>query len=340
MIALVLLLFFTSLGLQFSYKNAELIKSAGDQSFEIPEGAGLLKVLSSLNKKGYLDKIKFSKLLVKFFKPKTQVFPGTYTWDKSMSLAAFFSMLSNPNLQLHKFTIQEGWNLYEIADKYEKEGFGTKEAFIKASYNKNLLEKFKIPFDSFEGFLFPETYMLEKPYKAEAMVEAMVKLFFSKSEKLRQTPEFKEMGLKKWSVLASMIEKETGAGFERPIISSVFHNRLRKGMRLQSDPTIIYAYWVKTGERLTNIRKRHLTTPTDYNTYTVKALPKGPIGNPGYDALHAVLYPKTTDLLYFVSQNDGTHYFSKTYKEHLNAVQRYQLNSSARKGKSWRDLNK
>jgi UPF0755 protein len=135
-----------------------------------------------------------------------------------------------------------------------------------------------------------------------------------------------------------MIEKETGATFERPVISSVFQNRLRKRMRLQSDPTILYGIMEEDGVWKKNIRKKDIQRKTAYNTYRVNGLPKGPIANPGRGSLLAVLEPESTDFLYFVSRNDGTHYFSKTYKEHQKAVRDYQLNRKARQGKSWRDL--
>jgi len=140
--------------------------------------------------------------------------------------------------------------------------------------------------------------------------------------------------------LASIIEKETGAAEERPIISSVFHNRLNKKMRLQTDPTVIYGILDKTGVMTKNIRKKDLREPNKYNTYTFRGLPVGPIANPGKEALLAALQPEPTDFLYFVSRNQGTHVFSKNYRDHTNAVRRFQLNRAARKGKSWRDLKK
>ena len=140
--------------------------------------------------------------------------------------------------------------------------------------------------------------------------------------------------------LASVIEKETGAPQERGIISSVFHNRLNKGMRLQSDPTIIYGYWVVSGEPLKNIRKKDILNPTPYNTYTIRALPVGPIANPGREAIKAAMFPEQSEHLYFVSKNDGTHIFTSTYKDHQKAVRDFQLNRKAREGKSWRDLGK
>ena len=122
--------------------------------------------------------------------------------------------------------------------------------------------------------------------------------------------------------LASIIEKETGEASERPVISSVFHNRLEKGMRLESDPTVIYGIEDFDG----NITRKDLRTPTPYNTYVIKGLPPGPIANPGKMSLQAALYPADTEYIFFVSKKDSTHKFSKTLKEHNRAVRKYQLN--------------
>ena len=137
--------------------------------------------------------------------------------------------------------------------------------------------------------------------------------------------------------LASIVEKETGATSERPLISSIFHNRLRKHMRLQSDPTTIYGMWDRYAGK---IHKSDLSTFSVYNTYTIPALPVGPIANPGKEAIHAALYPAQSDYLFFVSHNDGTHEFTRSYGEHTRAVGKFQLDPKAREGKSWRDLKK
>ena len=140
--------------------------------------------------------------------------------------------------------------------------------------------------------------------------------------------------------LASIIEKETGAPEERPLISSVFHNRLKKGMRLQTDPTVLYGKAERVGSFAINITTEDLRTPNRYNTYTIYGLPPGPIANPGREALSAVLAPAESTYLYFVSQNNGTHIFSSDYEAHNKAVKHFQLDPKAREGKSWRDLSK
>ena len=138
-------------------------------------------------------------------------------------------------------------------------------------------------------------------------------------------------------ILASVVEKETGAAHERPMIAGVFHNRLRKRMRLQSDPTTIYRIYESFNG---NLRKKHLQEKTPYNTYKISGLPIGPICNPGRKAIEAVLKPADHEFLFFVSQNDGTHVFAKNYADHRKNVDFFQKNYANRRGKSWRDLNK
>lgn len=144
----------------------------------------------------------------------------------------------------------------------------------------------------------------------------------------------------KMIILASMIEKETGAPEERPTISSVFYNRMKKNMKFQSDPTIMYGMAVQRGAMVNNIRKSDILAKTPYNTYTVPSLPIGPIANPGKDAILAALKPEKTEFLYFVSMNEGRHYFSRSYQEHNEAVKKYQKDRRMREGKSWRNLKK
>ncbi len=190
---------------------------------------------------------------------------------------------------------------------------------------------------SLEGYLFPDTYFIQRKTTEEEIIRQMVKKFRNVF-----TPELKSqagvLGLSEHQVvtLASIVEKETGAPQERPLIASVFHNRLKKRMRLQSDPTVIYGIREFDGD----IRRKDLQNKTPYNTYKIYGLPPGPIASPGKEAILAVLFPEQSPYLYFVSHNNGTHEFTVTYEEHKKAVAKYQLDKKARQGKSWRDLPK
>jgi UPF0755 protein len=163
-----------------------------------------------------------------------------------------------------------------------------------------------------------------------SIVEVMVKHFWEVIGPLREKIEQSGMTIEEVITLASIVEKETGRAEERPIIASVFLNRLKKKMRLETDPTVIYGIKDFSG----NLKKKHLTQRTPYNTYVIRGLPPGPIANPGKEAIEAVLFPATTDYLYFVSKNDGSHYFSKTLVEHNKAVQKYQKKRRRRHKKS------
>ena len=233
-------------------------------------------------------------------------------------------------------TIPEGKNLYEIGKILEDRGvLSDKNDFIDDAKNKSLTDSLGIPAETTEGYLYPDTYRFSKNTSPSTIIRKMVKNFFKKVKKIN----FKQSKLSPHEViiLASIVEKETGASFERPLIAGVFHNRLAKKMRLQSDPTTIYGIFEKFDG---NLRKKDLLQKTPFNTYKISALPKGPISNPGTASIQAVLMPKKHSFLYFVSQNDGTHVFTKTYKQHLAAVRKWQLNRKNRKGKSWRNLDK
>lgn len=241
----------------------------------------------------------------------------------------------------HQLLIREGDNLYQVAEAFANAGLGTKQGVLKLLRSPELLVRFGLKSEgvrSFEGYLYPNTYFYDKRETPENLIKRMVDAFLH-----TWTPEnearAKEIGLtrKQVVILASMVEKETGASFERPVIASVFFNRMKKKMKFQSDPTTAYGM----GESYDgNLRRADLLRPSEYNTYTLPGLPVGPISNPNPESVKAVLYPADTDFLYFVSKNDGTHMFSRTYAEHASWVKKLQQDPRSREGKSWRDLSK
>ena len=247
---------------------------------------------------------------------------GEYLLSAAMTPRQVLEIMVKGEVKLYKLTVPEGYNIRQIAELVARAGFGTIEDFVSAASNNALVQKLGLVADSLEGYLFPDTYFFPKNATVNQIIATMVKRFRSEF-----TPEWiargKSLGLTvhQTVTLASIIEKETGAAFERPIISSVFHNRLRKKMRLESDPTVIYGIEDFDG----NLTRKHLRTRTPYNTYRIKGLPIGPIANPGRASLEAALYPDKTAYIYFVSKKDTTHHFSKTLKEHNRAVRKYQL---------------
>jgi UPF0755 protein len=247
---------------------------------------------------------------------------GEYLLSGAMPPSEILKVLIRGKGRLYRLTVPEGYNLYQIATLVADSGWGTKTAFLKTAQDVSRAKSAGIDADSIEGYLFPDTYYFQKEATAEQMISTMIKQFWSVFSP-EWTEQARKLGLSVHGVvtLASIIEKETGAPFERPIISSVFHNRLKKRMRFESDPTVVYGLKDFDG----NLTRKHLSTLTPYNTYQIKGLPPGPIANPGRKALEASLYPEDTDYLFFVSKRDRTHQFSTTLKDHIRAVKKYQL---------------
>ncbi|MEJ2039528.1 MAG: endolytic transglycosylase MltG [Desulfosarcinaceae bacterium] len=219
-------------------------------------------------------------------------------------------------------TIPEGYTFKQIASELARLGLADEQAFIDLASDPATVHDFGLEGETMEGYLFPDTYYFPKGLPAKSIMAKMVERFRQQVPR-EWSQRARQLGLSLYQVitLASIIEKETGDASERPLISSVFHNRLKKHMRLESDPTVIYGIKNFDG----NLTRKHLTTRTPYNTYTIRGLPKGPIANPGRDAIRAALYPAQTDFLFFVSKKDSTHHFSKTIEEHNRAVRKYQL---------------
>ena len=248
---------------------------------------------------------------------------GEYLLSAAMPPRQILEIMVKGAVNLHKLTVPEGYNISQIAVLVENAKLGSKNEFIEKATDAALAIKNGIEASSLEGYLFPDTYFFPREVTIDKIILTMVNrfrsIFTTEWEK-----RAKDLGFTVHQIvtLASIIEKETGAAFERPIISSVFHNRLTKNMRLESDPTVIYGIKNFDG----NLTRKHLKTQTPYNTYKIKGLPAGPIANPGRASLEAALFPDKTVYIYFVSKKDNTHYFSKTLTEHNQAVRKYQLN--------------
>ncbi len=259
--------------------------------------------------------------------------PGTYEIKNGTTMMQIMDQFVKGSQTFLKLTIAEGKNLFEIAEEVESLGLDKKLNFIELAKSKEFVKELGLPGERVEGYLFPDTYVVEPHMKSKSLIKMMVRNFYKRTENI--SLNHPTLSPHEVIILASMVEKETGAAFERPMIASVFLNRLKKRMRLQSDPTTIYGIFESFNG---NLRKKHLLEKTPYNTYKIPALPKGPIANPGVEAIQAVLNPDKTNYLYFVSKNDGTHIFTTNYKDHLQAVNEWQKNRNNRKGRSWRDL--
>jgi UPF0755 protein len=247
---------------------------------------------------------------------------GEYLFSAGMSPRQILEIMVKGEVKLHKLTVPEGYNTYQIADLVAQAEFASKADFIRAATDAALVHKMGLDAETFEGYLFPDTYYFPKDVSVEKIISTMIQRFQAIFVPAwRERAKHLGFTVNQVVTLASIIEKETGAPFERALISSVFHNRLKRKMRLESDPTVIYGIQNFTG----NLTRKHLKTTTPYNTYQIRGLPAGPIANPGRASLEAALYPEETAYIYFVSKKDSTHYFSTNLADHNRAVRKYQL---------------
>ncbi|MCG8639917.1 MAG: endolytic transglycosylase MltG [Desulfobacterales bacterium] len=327
--ALILMLIFLSSLAFYYHRFSEFIQTPVDpqsdaRPFFIKPGQGLKTIAKNLETDGIISNHTYFTWLAKLKKTETRLQAGEYQLSGAHSPEQILDILLKGKVKLHRVTIPEGLTIVETAKIFENEGFSKASEFIRLCSDPSFIQSLGVDAPTLEGYLFPNTYFFPKGTDAQTIISTLV----DHLNQVLLTPEWrvraKELGFSMFEIitLASIIEKETGDASERPIISSVFHNRLQINMRLQSDPTVIYGIKDFDG----NIRRIHLNTPTPYNTYQIKGLPVGPIANPGALSIQAALYPDQTDYLYFVSKKDTTHYFSKTLKEHNRAVRKYQLN--------------
>ena len=289
---------------------------------DIPAGQPFKTTLQTLFKHNLIDSpFKFN-LVARLKGYDKQLKAGEYSLCTCMSPLQILEKLVKGEVKLYKLTIPEGLNIQQIAELVAQAGFSDRSNFIKAATNVALVRKYGIDADTFEGYLFPETYYFPKNSTAESIMASMVKHFWLVFGPAWQERS-KQLGFSTHQIvtLASIIEKETSTPAERPLISSVFHNRLKMKMRLESDPTVIYGLKDFDG----NLKREHLETATPYNTYKMAGLPAGPIANPGKASLAAALYPADTKFIYFVSKKNKTHQFSTNLRDHNLAVQQYQL---------------
>lgn len=304
-----------------------------DKVFVVRNGDTFGKINKRLSDEGLVSNARVFHHYAKYKGVLTKFRAGSYTIPRGAKMADVLETLVYGQPNLTSITIPEGKNMYEIAKLVEASGITTEAAFLEAVKHPDLISQLQIQATNLEGYLFPETYKFAPDTPAKDVVKTMTDHFRKRTENIDWTHPF--LNKHQVVILASVVEKETGAKVERPAIAGVFTNRLKKRMRLESDPTTIYGIWSRYKG---NIRKDDLLEMTPYNTYKIPALPAGPISNPSLEAIKAVLNPEANDYLFFVSKNDGTHVFTKNYQDHVEAVNEWQRNSRARQGKSWRNL--
>lgn len=303
-----------------------LVRPAGDgkrvYGLTVPKGAGFAQVAHELERQGIVRSAIHFRLVGRLKGLDRRMQPGDYRLSNVMSPAEILEKMASGVSDARKFVVPEGYSIYQLAELLEKQQlFGRKE-FLAVCSDKQLLQSFDIGAKTVEGYLFPGTYLIGFQMDVRGLVVEMVREFRHRIASLQGQLDKAGLSLHQVITLASMVEKEAVVPEEKPLIASVFRNRLKIGMPLQSDPTAIYGVRAFGG----TVTKRDLQRESPYNTYRVKSLPPGPIGNPGIDAIKAVLQPARTDYLYFVARKDGTHQFSRTLQEHNNGVRLFLKN--------------
>ena len=289
----------------FDYADQPTGNDISEKVITVLPGQHFKMIASQLEAAGIIRDSFRLKLFARFRGYDKRIKAGEYRLSSALSPRQVLEIMVSGKVALYRVTIPEGYNLIQIAGIVSKMGLTEAPTFIRSANDPVIVNALGVEAGSLEGYLFPDTYHFPKGLPLDEIMGTMVNRFreiFSKEwqERARQM----DMSVHQVVTLASIIEKETGAAFERPLIASVFHNRLAKGMRLSSDPTVIYGIKDFDG----NLTRKHLTTATPYNTYMNKGLPPGPIANPGLASLEAALYPAETDYLYFVSNAEALHH--------------------------------
>jgi UPF0755 protein len=250
---------------------------------------------------------------------------GEYRFDHALTPLDIVGVLVRGDVYTLRLTFPEGLSIEEMAKLYESHGFGKGSDFVAAARNVNRIRALDAKASDLEGYLFPETYSLPRQVSAARLVDLMVDRFLTVyDDKLRARASAEGLTTRQAVTLASLVEKETGKPEERPMVAAVYRNRMKIGMPMQADPTVVYAL-SKAHRYDGNIRREDLSLESPYNTYKYPGLPPGPIASPGKASLQSALMPADVPYLYFVSRNDGSHVFAQTLDEHNANVRKFQI---------------
>ena len=294
---------------------------ASSQVFVVEHGASLAQVARQLEKAQLIRNALATEWLGRYRGDAGRLRSGEYELAPHWTPGAILTHLRSGPVYTYAVVLPEGINATGVAERLEAAGVVDAETFLEVVRNRETAEALGLEGDSLEGYLFPETYRMPRNLRADRVARILTDQFAETWKELEPVARARNMSMREVVTLASIIEKETATPEERPLIASVFHNRLRRGMRLETDPTVIYGIPEFDG----NLRRHHLQDGSNpYNTYKHAGLPPGPIANPGAAALRAAVEPAESDYLFFVSRNDGSHAFSRTYAEHEKMVDRYQ----------------
>jgi peptidoglycan lytic transglycosylase G len=299
--------------------------SGTERFVEIAPGTGSRAIGKALVDAGVVRDEWTFRLAVFLTGTQRELKAGEYRFTTPASAKDVARKLARGDVFLRPITFPEGLSLKEMASIYQSRGLGTSAAFLAAARNTSALKALDPAARDLEGYLFPDTYNVPRKMSADALVHKMVQAFLRVyGETVQKEVEARGGNLREVVTLASIVEKEAAQPDERPIIAAVYQNRLRIGMGLQCDPTVIYAL-EKAGRYTGNLTKADLKLDSPYNTYKYAGLPPGPIASPGRASLEAAARPASVDYLYFVSRNDGSHVFATTLAEHNRNVKQWQV---------------
>jgi len=296
-----------------------------EQFVEIPQGAGSLAIGDRLAEAGVIRDRSTYRAALWMTGQGRHLKAGEYRFDRPMTPFEVIDKIARGDVYVVHVTFPEGLTIAEMAQIFESHGLGPAASFIQATKDPSPIHALDPTATDLEGYLFPETYALPRQTDAAKLVHLMVAGFervFTPA--LRTAAAARKLTVRQAVTLASIVEKETARPDERPLVAAVYSTRLRVGMPMQCDPTVIYGL-VKAGRYDGNIHKVDLSFDSPYNTYRYPGLPPGPIASPGRASLDAAVHPAAGDYLYFVSRNDGTHEFARTLEEHNRNVQKFQV---------------
>lgn len=310
----------------YLYATTPVNPSAAAATIDIPKGTGFIRITEILDNAGLVQNRPFFWALALVKKANRHIRAGEYEFTGAMSPNEILDKLVRGLIKDYLVTLPEDITVSEVAKRLSVFKLINEKEFAALVADRTFLASLDIEADSIEGYLYPDTYRLDRSMTTQEIIRTLVAQFRKEvTPELRKRAEEIGLSLPEWVTLASIIGKESGTNAEKPLISAVFHNRLKMGMKLQSDPTAVYRL-EQNGSPVKAVRREHLQSDTPHNTYKIKGLPPGPIANPGIDSLRAALYPANVDYLYFVSKNDGAHHFSLNLAAHNQAVLKYQIN--------------
>jgi len=312
--------------LLYSRVNQPYRGYAGAEQFvEIAQGSGSLGIGERLVAAGVIRDMLTYRTALWMSNKGRHLKAGEYRFDRAMTPFEIIDKLARGDVFVINVTFPEGLTFAEMAKIFEAHGLGTAASFVQAARDPAPIHELDPAAKDLEGYLFPETYALPRHTDAAKLTRLMVARFEKVfTPELRQAAAARKLTVRQAVTLAAIVEKETAKADERPLVAAVYTTRLRIGMPLQCDPTVIYGL-VKAGRYDGNIHKDDLSFDSPYNTYRYPGLPPGPIASPGRASIEAAIHPADADFLYFVSRNDGSHEFARTLEEHNRNVQKYQV---------------